>query len=93
MQTATPTPTVPTPVTTNTANCVSILNKQIKVKDLKFMKQLGGVEDLLWGFGSVMQIRNGQAVTITLINADSIPYDNTTSVKSIIDQILVKYPL
>jgi hypothetical protein len=57
------------------------------------MKQLGGVEDLLWGFGSLMQIRNGQAVTITLINADAIPYDNTDSVKAIIDKILVKYPL
>ena len=79
--------------TSQTTNCVNILNKQVKVKDLKFMKQLGGVEDLLWGFGSVMQIRNGQSVTITLINADTVPFDNTHSVKEILDKILEKYPV
>jgi len=84
--------TTQTPVVT-TNKCVDILNRQVKVKELKFMKQLGGVEDLLWGFGSIMQIRNGQAVTITLINADAIPYDNVDSIKTIIDKILVKYPL
>ena len=86
------TTTPQTPVVT-TNKCVGILNRQVKVKDLKFMKQLGGVEDLLWGFGSIMQIRNGQAVTITLINADAIPYDNVDSVKAIIEKILIKYPL
>ena len=86
------TTTNPTPVVT-TNKCVDILNRQIKVKELKFMKQLGGVEDLLWGFGSIMQIRNGQAITLTLINADAIPYDNVDSVKAIIEKILIKYPL
>ena len=74
-------------------NCVATVDKNVKLNDLKFVKQLGGVEDLLWGFGSIMQIRNGQAITISKINADSIPYDNAQSIKSIIDKILVKYPL
>ncbi len=71
----------------------STMDQDVKLNDLKFVKQLGGVEDLMWGFGSVTQLRNGQAVTITAINSDAVPYDNTDSVKSIIDKILVKYPL
>ena len=63
------------------------------LEDVVFVKQLGGVEDLSFGFGTVMQIRNGQSVTISLINADTIPYSDTESVSSIIDKILAKYPL
>ena len=73
--------------------CTPTAHKHIKLNDLKFVKQLGGVEDLLWGFGSVMQIRNSEAVTITLINAETVPFDNVDSVKSIIDKMLLKYPL
>ena len=63
------------------------------LSDVAFVKQLGGTEDLLFGFGTVMQIRNGQSVVISLVNATTIPYDTTDTVKSIIDKILVKYPL
>ena len=63
------------------------------LKDVVFIKQLGGTEDLLFGFGTIVQIRNGQTVTITRINADIIPYNDTESVKSIISKILIKYPL
>ncbi len=73
--------------------CKTTLTQDVSLNDLKFVKQLGGVEDLLWGFGSITQLRNGEAVTITAINSSIIPYDNTDSVKSIIDKILVKYPL
>ena len=69
------------------------LQQDIKLNDLKFVKQLGGVEDLMWGFGSVTQLRNGQAVTVSFINAEVIPYDSTDNVKSIIDKIIAKYPL
>ena len=65
----------------------------IDLKEVKFIKQLGGTEDLMFGFGSVMQFRNGKSVTITLINADTIPFDTVDSVKSIIEKILNKYPL
>lgn len=65
----------------------------IDLGELKFVKQLGGAEDLMWGFGSVTQIRNGQAVTITSINSDVIPYSEEDSVKAIIDKILAVYPL
>ena len=65
----------------------------VDLDDLTFIKQLGGVEDLQFGFGTVMQIRNGQSVTVSLINADTIPYSDADTVKTIIDQILAKYPL
>ena len=74
-------------------DCEEILDKEVKLSDLKFVKQLGGVEDLMWGFGSVTQLRNGQAITITNINATHIPYNDTDSVQSIIDKITAKYPL
>ena len=63
------------------------------LQEVTFIKQLGGVEDLVFGFGTVMQIRSGQSVIISLINAETIPYDSTNTVKSIIDQIIAKYPL
>ena len=65
----------------------------IKIKDLKFTRQLAGAEDIRFGFGVVTQIRNGQNVPVTDINADTIPYDTHDSVKSIVDKILAKYPL
>ncbi len=67
--------------------------EETDLKDITFIKQLGGVEDLVFGFGTIMQIRNGNSVTISLINAETIPYDTTDTVKSVIDKILVKYPL
>ncbi len=63
------------------------------LEDITFIKQLGGVEDLQFGFGTVVQIRNGQTVTISLINAETIPFDTTDTVKSILDKILIKYPV
>ena len=75
------------------STCEDIMDKEVKLADLRFVKQLGGVEDLMWGFGSVTQLRNGQAVTISLINADNIPYDQVDSVKTIIDRIIAKYPI
>jgi len=74
-------------------DCNDIMDQEIKLADLRFVKQLGGVEDLMWGFGSVSQLRNGQAVTITAINSAAIPYDQTDSVKTIIDKIIAKYPV
>jgi len=76
-----------------TTSCDDIMDQEVKLADLRFVKQLGGVEDLMWGFGSVTQLRNGQAVTISLINADNIPYDQVDSVKTIIDRIIAKYPI
>jgi len=65
----------------------------IDLTDVVFVKQLGGAEDLMFGFGTVMQIRNGHSVIISLINADAIPYDTSDTVKTILDKILLKYPL
>ncbi len=67
--------------------------EETDLRDITFIKQLGGVEDLVFGFGTIMQIRNGNSVTISLINAETIPYDTTDTVKSVIDKILTKYPL
>lgn len=57
---------------------------------LIFVKQLAGAEDLAFGFGSVSQIREGENVIVTLLNADNIPYDNTRSVKQVLDELLAQ---
>lgn len=75
------------------ATCDTSLAREVSLSDLKFVRQLGGAEDLMFGFGSVMQLRNGQAVTVSNINAETIPYSTNETVKSILDKILVKYPL
>ncbi len=65
----------------------------VDLTEVVFVKQLGGVEDLMFGFGTVMQIRNGNTVVVSLISAEAIPYDTADTVKSIIDKIIAKYPL
>lgn len=75
---------------------VDIVEPDSEIIDLTgvvFVKQLGGAEDLIFGFGTIMQIRNGNMVVVSRINADTIPYDESDTVKTIIDKILVKYPL
>ncbi len=66
---------------------------EVDLTQIVFVKQLGGVEDLQFGFGTVTQIRNGQSVIISLINSDTIPYDTTDTVKTIIEKIIAKYPI
>lgn len=75
------------------ADCSSTMDTDVKLNDLKFIKQLGGAEDLMFGFGTVTQIRNSQGVIISKINAATIPYDSTNSIKDIVDAIIAKYPL
>ncbi len=53
-----------------------------------FVKQLAGAEDLMFGFGSVSQVREGDNTTINLINAHTIPYDATRSVGDVLDFLL-----
>lgn len=53
-----------------------------------FIKQKAGAEDLLFGLGTTAQVRDGENVTINYINASTIPYDSTRSVKDVLDQIL-----
>ena len=55
-----------------------------------FVKDLGGAEDLMFGFGTTAQLREGENTTITLINASHIPYDDTRSVKDVLDELLAK---
>ncbi len=56
-----------------------------------FVKDKIGVEDLEFGFGSTQQVRDGEFVSITKINAESIPYrklDGTlTNVKAALDEL------
>jgi len=65
----------------------------VSLRDLKFTRQLAGAEDIRFGFGAVTQIRNGQVVSISDINADTIPFDQSDSIKTIINKIIAKYPL
>jgi len=67
--------------------------ENITLQDLKFTRQLAGAEDLKFGFGSLSQVRNGQVVIISEINADTIPYDATDSIKEVLDKLIAKYPL
>jgi len=60
------------------------INDDIKI----FVKQKAGAEDLLFGLGTTAQVREGENVTINLINADTIPYDSTRSVKDVLDELL-----
>ena len=53
-----------------------------------FVKAQAGVEDLMFGFGTTAQLREGETTTITLINASNIPYDSTRSVKDVLDELL-----
>ena len=54
---------------------------------LIFIRQKAGAEDLIWGFGSEQQIREGKNVIVSMINADTIPYDSSRSVKDALDEI------
>jgi len=56
---------------------------------LVFTRQVMGAEDLIFGFGSTSQIREGQNIAITLINADVIPYDNTRTIKQALDELFL----
>ncbi len=46
--------------------------------ELLFIKDLIGQEDLLLGEGEVQQVRDGELVIVTRINANSIPYRKVT---------------
>ena len=56
---------------------------------LVFTRQVLGAEDIIFGFGSIAQIREGENVAISLVNSSVIPYDSTRSVKDVIDELLV----
>ena len=55
---------------------------------LIFVKQLAGEEDLVFGLGQVAQVREGETVAISMINAASIPFDSTRSVKDVLVELL-----
>jgi len=57
---------------------------------LVFVKQLAGAEDLMWGIGTTSQVREGQTVTVSLINASTIPYDSTRTVHDVLTYLLGK---
>lgn len=50
-------------------------------------RQLLGLEDQLFGVGTVTQLRNGEAVVVTRINAANLPFDETMSLKQVIDSL------
>ena len=54
---------------------------------LVFIRQKAGAEDLTFGFGSEQQIREGENVVVSMINASTIPYDSTRSVKDALDEL------
>lgn len=55
------------------------------MSEIEYKKSLIGKEDLLLGFGIVNQTRGNSTLPITKINSDTIPYDNSLSIKTILD--------
>lgn len=62
--------------------------------ELIFVKDLIGAEDLLFGEGDVQQIRDGEVVLVSKINAETIPYRTPTgeliTVKAALDYLYSK---
>lgn len=54
-------------------------------------KNLIAVEDMLLGVGTVKQMRGGQEVQVTKINAGNFPYDDEVSLKEKADLIDSQY--
>lgn len=50
-------------------------------------KAVGGVEDLTFGTGYVNQLRNGQPIRITQINASHIPFGPSQSIVEKVGQL------
>jgi len=53
-----------------------------------FVKQVAGEEDLMFGFGEISQVREGENIIIHKINAHTIPYDDTRSIGDVLDFLL-----
>lgn len=53
--------------------------------EIRINKLLATAEDIALGEGTVEQTRNGKTVTLTKVNAGTIPYDETKSIKDKID--------
>ena len=51
----------------------------------RFQANLAGLEDLLFGIGTVEQIRGTQTVTITKINAANLPFNETQTLVEVLD--------
>ena len=66
---------------------MAITDTETVEETLVFTRQIAGAEDLIFGFGSISQIREGENTTISLINSNTIPYDNTRSVKDALDEL------
>ena len=63
-------------------------------EEIIFIKDLIGAEDVLFGEGEVQQIRDGELVLVTKINAGSVPYrtpsGELTTVKEALDYLYKK---
>jgi len=66
----------------------------LEIDEIVFIKNLAGEEDILFGTGTEQQIRDGEVVLITRINAHTIPYrkaDGTLiSIGEALDELYVK---
>jgi len=58
------------------------------IDQLVFIKNLIGAEDLFLGYKSEQQIRDGDLVGITAINAHTIPYKKPTGEETTIGDLL-----
>ena len=56
---------------------------------IKINRQLAGVEDIAWGTGTVTQLRGGELVEITEINAGNLPFDESLTLQQVLEE---RYP-
>ena len=53
-----------------------------------YVKQKMVEQDIEFGLSSIVQIRRGIRIEGKQVNADSIPFDATRSVKDVLDELL-----
>ena len=60
-------------------------------KDVVFIANLAGQEDLLLGYDTATQVRDGEIVSITPVNAHSIPYRKIDGVITTIGDVMDEF--
>ncbi len=59
-------------------------------KKIVVERNLAGLEDLLFGVGTEMQVRDGLEVPVTKINAKNLPFDELSNLGEILGAIIIE---
>jgi len=58
-----------------------------------YTKHRIGAQDINFGIGTEIQIRNGKRVEVKWVDSSDIPYEQGKSVKEILDELVAKVGL